>query len=303
LAGHPYYVDALDKLEEMSGGRIKFNRLEGGQAPYKSADLLPAVRDRLLDAAYQNFDYVAHADLRPSVMSLPYLLSGDPDEFIYIFEQVRGDVWDNVLADYNQMSGWYMARVNYSFLGNRFVSNAEEAKGAKFRTLGKALAAKVEALDVTAVVLPWGDVFDAIQRGMIDGVVITVGGGGVRYKLFEVVDKVTRTPGMPGTPQALVINLDAFNELPPDLQQIVREWGVWATEYCSHWEFDTDALMHMVGMDEFGVQMKTMSPSYIESRKPYIEEVWNSWVAETPGGEEILQKVLALHEEWLKTKE
>jgi len=66
----------------------------------------------------------------------------------------------------------------------------------------------------------------ALQRGTIDATIASVGGHMVDRKFYEVTDWYVAPIGFVGdNTSQVVMNLDFFNSLPADLQQVVMDAG------------------------------------------------------------------------------
>ncbi len=233
-------------------------------------------------------------------LNQPFLITGGAEEYWWIWDQIRDEVSLKPLAErWNQMPLFEVILPDLTAYEARgFIRNAEEAKKLKIRAYGKAQADQMEAMGVPSLVLSWGDLIPGLDRGIIDGLAVSVAGT-YRAKFFEIVKYITRVPGWGNLPMFAGLNLDAFNELPPDLQQLVRDFYSWATDYATNYTVQDDAFYNMRAMIDYGVQIASMSPSYIAAFRPKMEKLWDDWAAKAgPKGPEILQKVKTLHQQW-----
>jgi TRAP-type C4-dicarboxylate transport system substrate-binding protein len=102
------------------------------------------------------------------------------------------------------------------------VSKLEDLKGMKIRCTG--LGTKiVSALGGTPVAMVLAETYDALSRGVVEGVLVpfdAIGG----WKLAEVVKYHTIGYGSSFTSsQIVVMNKDKWKALPPDLQKIIED--------------------------------------------------------------------------------
>lgn len=96
----------------------------------------------------------------------------------------------------------------------------EDLKGLKIRTYG-GTARFVQNLGGSPVGMPMGETYDALSRGMLDGV-LTPMESLASFKLGDHVKYVTRTPLTSVTScQMVVMNKKTWNSLPQDIQKIV----------------------------------------------------------------------------------
>ncbi len=107
------------------------------------------------------------------------------------------------------------------------VSKLEDLKGKKIRSTG--LSAKiVEALGGVPVALPIGETYDALMKGVAEGILIPVEAL-QQWRLAEVTSYVTESYGSAySTGFFVVMNKEKWNSLPPGLQKTIEvvdeEW-------------------------------------------------------------------------------
>ena len=111
-----------------------------------------------------------------------------------------------------QMGGWF----------NKEINSTEDLKGLKMRMpgLGGEVLSRAGGIPVT---IPGGDIFPSLQSGALDATEWVGPYNDLAFGLYKAA-KFYYTPGWhePGTTLECMINEAAFNELPGDLQSIVR---------------------------------------------------------------------------------
>ncbi len=296
----PFTLEAWKELERRSEGRIKINVMFDGQHPFKNPDLLDAINRRLIDGAYQTPDYFTSLEPLPGAINQPFLVSGDPAEYWWIWDQVREEALVEPLARWNQMSLYEYIMPNVTgFQARAFVRNRDEASKLKIRAYGKAQADQIEAFSANTLVVSWGDVSTSLERGIIDGLAISTASV-YRAKLFEYIKYVTRVPGWSHQPQNVTLSLAAFNELPPDLQQVVRDFSSWAWEFASNSAAEDDATFTMKSIFDYGVSIGITPSAYLAEVRPKMEKLWEEWANSSgPQAPGILQKMKTLHDQWV----
>lgn len=99
----------------------------------------------------------------------------------------------------------------------------DDIAGKKVRATSKGHAELLQSLNASPVVLSVGEVYQALQRGTVDG---AIGGlqGMVGLKHYEVAKNVMASNGVLGTyVHAYVMNLKKFNSLPKPQQEIIMK--------------------------------------------------------------------------------
>lgn len=121
------------------------------------------------------------------------------------------------------------------------VSKLEELKGMKIRGTGTT-AKVIAALGATPVAMPMGDTYDAISRGVAEGVVCPIEAL-KGWKLGEVIKSTTQAYGASYDMLFFVaMNKAKWNSLPPDVQKIIEQINEeWIVKHGKGWdEIDKD---------------------------------------------------------------
>ncbi len=119
------------------------------------------------------------------------------------------------------------------------ISKLADLKGMKLRASG--LSAKiVTALGGSAVGLPITDTYDAMSKGVIEGLVLDWGGL-LNWRFGELVKYHIQSPGVASTVAFYtVMNKDKWNSLPKDIQTIIdkldEEWIAKVSNKWADWE-------------------------------------------------------------------
>ncbi|HHC73318.1 MAG TPA: ABC transporter substrate-binding protein [Thiotrichales bacterium] len=119
-----------------------------------------------------------------------------------------------------QMGGWF----------NREINTLEDLQGLKMRIPG--LGGEVlRRAGGTPVSLPGGEIFTSLQSGTIDATEWVGPYNDLAFGLYKVA-KYYYYPGWhePGTTLECIVNREAFDRLPPDLQAIVRSAAAQANQ-------------------------------------------------------------------------
>jgi TRAP-type C4-dicarboxylate transport system substrate-binding protein len=107
-----------------------------------------------------------------------------------------------------------------AMIGKKPIRKIEDFKGYKVRSSG-ALAEMLKDLGAVPSMIPGEELYLALQTGVIDGAHWGAAGGALSMKLCEVAKYYIQPDlAMAGT-DVIIINKDAFNGLPKDLQAIL----------------------------------------------------------------------------------
>ena len=101
------------------------------------------------------------------------------------------------------------------------IQKLEDLKGLKMRVEGKVETWTMEALGATALQLGMGELYSALERGLVEGVAMAY--QGVLAYGFQQVTKYRTTCDLFTRNFPVVMNLETWNKLPPDIQKVFLE--------------------------------------------------------------------------------
>lgn len=105
---------------------------------------------------------------------------------------------------------------------NRRLTSVDDIRGLKFRLGSTALNEVFSRMGATPVFLPGGEIYEAAQRGVIDALEYITPSINWGMGFHEVTDYMYLGPSRaPLDVQALYVNDEAWDELPPHLKEIV----------------------------------------------------------------------------------
>ena len=209
-------------INEMSGGRLKVK-------VYGANEIVPALE--VFDAVSRGTAQMGHSGAyywkgkHPATQfftSVPFgLTAQEMNGWLYHGGGMK--LWEELYDKFNlipnaagntgvQMGGWF----------NKEINSVSDLKGLKMRIPGMGGEVLKQA-GGTPVTLPGGEIYTSMQSGAIDATEWVGPYNDMAFGLYKVA-KFYYHPGWhePGSTMEAMINKDAFNELPGDLQKIVR---------------------------------------------------------------------------------
>ncbi|MFP4611257.1 MAG: TRAP transporter substrate-binding protein [Thiohalophilus sp.] len=209
-------------INQMSNGRIEVK-------VYGAGELVPALE--VFDAVSRGTAQMGHgaayywkgkSEAAQFFSAVPFGLTGqEMNGWLYYGGGM--ELWEQVYAEFNlvpaaagntgvQMGGWF----------NKEINSLADLKGLKMRIPG--LGGEVlKRAGGTPVNLPGGELYTSLQSGNIDATEWVGPYNDLAFGLHKIA-KYYYYPGWhePGTTLEAMINKEAFEELPKDLQSIVR---------------------------------------------------------------------------------
>ncbi len=163
--------DYAVRVEEMSGGRLKFDVLPAG-AVVGAFQVLDAVNDGVLDAAHTVPVYWYGKNKAASLFGTGPVFGGSATTMLGWFYQGGGDelyrelTQDIMGLDVIGYMGFPMFAQPFGWFKGE-VSTVADLQGFKYRTVGLA-ADLLQKLGMSVAQLPGGEIVPAMERGVID---------------------------------------------------------------------------------------------------------------------------------------
>lgn len=274
-------------VERMSNGRLRIKVYAGGE-------LVPALE--VFDAISRGVVEMGHSGTYYDKGKVPVaqLFTGRPfgmnAQELNAWMHYGGglELFERLYAEYNivpmvggntgvQMMGWF----------NKELKSVEDLHGLRMRVPGIAgdVLARTGAQVVT---LPGAELYTAMQTGVLDAVEWISPYNDLAIGLYEVAEYYYY-PGWhePGASLYFGVNQEAWNSLPPDLQEIVRvasraAGAAMLDEYTAR---NGAALRSLV--EEHGVKLRAVPDNVIASLRAATEQEINRLIETDPRVQEI----------------
>ncbi|MFC3526408.1 TRAP transporter substrate-binding protein [Marinococcus halophilus] len=157
-----------------------------------------------------------------AVMEMPFLAQGSAEEMSITFQQLYEE-FPAIQEEYEGTKPlWLHTSDAYAIITkDEKVENFEDVKGMKIRSPSVQTSNMIESWGATSVSLPAPDIYDSMQKGVIDGAIIPVTAI-EDFNLYDVVDYVTI--GDFNTALFYVtMNKESWNEIPNQDQKIIEQ--------------------------------------------------------------------------------
>ena len=225
-------------VEEMTGGRLKIQVFAGGE-------LIPAfgVFDAASQGTLDTFMSASYywAGKEPATQwftAMPFGMNAQT-QYAWYYHGGGLQLWEETYAPFDlvprpgistghQMGGWFKRKIN----------GMADLKGLKFRIPGLGGKAYAKA-GVTVVLTPGGEIFPALERGVIDGTEWVGPHDDTKFGLHKAA-KYYYFPGWhePGTTGEFAFSKKAYDKLPKDFQRIL-DYAAQATALNGLAEYET----------------------------------------------------------------
>ena len=287
---HISAVELGKAVEEMSGGRLKWEMMAAGTV-VGSFEVLDAVNRGLIDASHAWPGYWAGKNSAAGLFGpgpggpfgmdrdeyLAWLYAGGGLELYN--ELLQKELRMNVIVPafttslpYSEPLGWFKKSFN----------NLDELRKLKFRSSGLGLE-MMKTMGITVVTLPGGEVIPALERGVVDGAEWAVPSHDILMG-FQNVAKNYYMPDLrqPASYQEVLINRKKWDELPKDLQAIVKAASNAEIIRMTAYSVDLDGKAAEELEKKHGVQIKRTPPDVLKAQVAAIDKVYEAEAQKNP---------------------
>jgi TRAP-type C4-dicarboxylate transport system substrate-binding protein len=163
----------------------------------------------------------------------------------------------------------------------------DDLAGAKFRVPSKIAAQAIQLLGGTPISMTGGEMYEALQRGTVDGVV-TSWAGFEPYKLAEVTTYHLEVP-IAGISSMHFMSRKKFDSLPKDVQDVLKANSGEAASRSAGAYFASAAGRARAHVAESPQQtIAQLTPEQTASWKKRVAVVSENWAKERPGGDKVI---------------
>ena len=273
-----------DRIGAMSGGRMAVELFAAGELvpPFEALD---AVRQGVAELSHSaSFFWIGKSEELNYFGSIPFGLTASEIAGWLYFGGGLG-LWEETMAEFGikplfagssgiSAGGWFRKEIN----------SVADLQGLKFRIAG--LGGEVmRRLGATTVVTPPGEVYTALERGVIDGYGWPL--WGIQDLGWDKYTKFRHDPGFISAAVAVIVNLDKWKGLAEDQRQCLTKTAIWAEHEWPKWRAAEDA-HQMATQQKAGIKAVDLGPRFAEQ----AEEAY--WADLAKGDPEFVKKVRPL---------
>jgi TRAP-type C4-dicarboxylate transport system substrate-binding protein len=214
-------ITFAENLAKTTGGKFKINVFPGGSAGFQGVEVLDAVSENLLQMAEVWGGHVAGQEKVMELLDLPQFVPGDFEFRKKLWAALHQPFADYLGKRYNVVVLDYMQIQPRRLYTKTPVKTLADMKGLKIRAIGPADATFTQALGAEATTTNWGELYVALQQGLVDGH-WAADGATAAMKFYEVTKYIYDTQNA-GPSFFIMANRQAFEALPPDLKKAFLE--------------------------------------------------------------------------------
>ncbi|MFC2001632.1 TRAP transporter substrate-binding protein [Chloroflexota bacterium] len=274
------FEDWTELIRKSSDGRLDIKVYYPGELPFKPAQAYEITRDRAVDVALASSATSVTVPFA-GLMNVPFLSRNAADL------QRGWATWLKLLQPsfdkYNVIPLGVQSYAMQQVFANKPITSFADLKGMKLRVNTVELTDLCEKVfQADPVQIATAEVYQSLQRGTVDGV-ITAMVYCVDAKLNEALGYALYPSTVSGIGNAFIINEDAFNELPEDLQQLLLLSGNYLERRFEQVAFVLDHDRRMKA-EQAGMKITAVPDAEWREYQTKVSPVWSGW-AERAGPE------------------
>jgi len=287
----------MDKIEADTDGQVDFEVYWGATLISRAESCTELVAG-VADLAYIGPGYSASGyDIDKGILAFSYGVPGyDARRFIF---QTIWDEFPEYQAEFADMKIMCTSvSSTYQLLTNTPVRTLDDLSGLRIKATGSFID-MINALGGEGISLPMGDVYTSLQKNDIQGALVpysTI----QAFSFYEVADYMTILDLTSACRPARAMNLDAYNSLPADIQQIfddsIEYWEDRDDYYRDGEDVDGRELGEQEGMEFIELSAEDLATVY-NSLDPIMREVAAGLDDKGLPGTEIYERIRELVDE------
>lgn len=289
------FVDFCKRVKVLTNGRLDIT-------PYPAGAIVPTFE--ALDALQNNVIQCMHmwpgyfSGKEPGLAAISDMVAAYSDPWqkdAWMYYKGGWEMLNEMYKPYNAYAvGWMFWGIE-SMVSTKPIGKMEDFKGLKMRVPQGMTAMLFQKLGASVVVLPGGEVYSALDKGVINTSDWASPSMNQRMGFFQVA-KYMNYPGFHSMPLgSFSVNINEWKKLPPDIQQILKT-------ACREWCWDSieriaiDDIRAIKEMKEKGVTVQEWSEKDLKRVRAVAMEIWDEFAKKSP----MAKKVIDSQKAWLK---
>ena len=213
-------IQAAENFNAKAGGRYEIEVHAGGVLG-GMLEVFDLVRTGGIEMCDFSPDFIAGKDLVFGPQGLPFAFD-KAEECIEFYKLIGEAIWKDLLEEKYNLKMLSLARsATHDWCGTKPIHTLEDWDGITIWVSGPTEAAAVEAMGASPVTFDWNDGYPAIEKGTVDGGIY---GTFAPWMLkWEACNHFTVSGNAGGfqSSAGIAMNLDIFNDLPQDIQDLL----------------------------------------------------------------------------------
>ena len=267
----------VDTINQKAAGKVKIDFYPGRQLGDDAA-ILEQVMSGTLELGLVGASIMSKYTPVFDVLQIPFLLNSYEKEQKAITSKEMKDIFKSVESKKIKVFAVYEFGLRHFANNVRPITSPEDLKGLKLRVVpSNIILASMKTLGANPTPMNYGEVYTGLQTKVIDGEEINL--SSIHAEKHDEVLKYVSTVGLWPFPGLLLMNLDVYNKMSPDLQKMFQEVSEEQIKY-NIALMKEDEEKARKAMDAKGVKVNE-----IKEIKPFVDAtapIYNEYMAKDP---------------------
>ena len=282
-----------DKVNQLSGGNFVITPYGSGELG-ASNQVFDLVQSGTVQAGADWPSYWSGKDTGFDLLATTMFGFSGWDYYVWVYE--GGGLEDAYNYMFNKFGMMYFphafTQMESGIRTNVPINKLSDLDGLKIRFAGKIQGIVAEKIGIAPVTIAADELYESLQRGVVDGAEYSVPINDDRLKIQEVT-KYWLTPGwhQTGNAYGVMVNMDAYNALPEEYKLILKQASqLNVAEYLAKyaWE-DAAATKRMI---EQGVTVTSLSDEDMKTLEGYTLTAMEQMAAENENYAHVLNSMM-----------
>jgi TRAP-type transport system periplasmic protein len=270
---HPENVGAnkfKEIVEKKSNGRVEVRLHPAGQLG-SQRDFVEALRSGTLEITMVTLGFFSAYDPLLNIFELPYLFRDRDHAYRVVDGPIGVQIKDRVNKKGVHVLAFWEAGLRYITNNVRPISKPDDLKGLKIRVPESKISIDgFKAFGANPAPLPFTEVYMALKQGVFDGQE-NPPSNIYRSKLYES-QKYLSLSGHQFLVHMFMYSGQLWDQLPPDIKQIVEESAVEAGKFQRDFTWQEDTKL-VAALKDAGMQVNQVDKqAFIDKAKPLYAE-------------------------------
>ena len=244
--GHIWDIGLIERVKRRTDGQVQFEVASFPELGVSGANSLRLIEDGTLSAAQIYPQYIRGDHPIVDISSL-WGLYADQATNLAVIDVVWPAMYELTEANGGVQVAYMMSGDYYLFSRKEVHDDPRDWQGFKVRSHDIVLSDLLSGMGAEPQYMDYSDVYTALERGVIDGVV-SCASCGHEQRWYEVADYIVG-PLFNVSHSWLTVNLELWNTMPVDIQNIILEEGArhaYLNRYFVLTHFDPEAVQKHV---------------------------------------------------------
>ena len=275
------------RVLERSGGKLDLSLHQYGEIGLVDSDVLSIVRGGEFPMVELDHSKTSGDEPLFTMFNLPGLVFSMKDAMT-VAEAIE-PLRTKALAERNAVElGMVFYNPPQGIFSKKPVHTIEDLQGVSIRVYSRVLLRSFELLGARPQIIPWGDAPAALLQGVVDGA-ITSPSSGIKVGFGDTTKYMTTMPL--ANRVSWLVNKEAWDSLPADLQQILKEESkATGDRIQANWDAEEVGVAQLVA--DAGMTFVPPSEEFQSAVTKLLRPVWDEWAASTQYGPEALELAL-----------